>query len=199
MGISVSGIHYSLVSIDIGNLWEVIADAIAGKNANWIGVSEYTKALTDAVAKQNNDGILYVSVGIADFLTPWIRRLCSENMINAGGVKIRQIVVKHIHLDLAQQLESIGMLESNFVEKLKLNIGTLQSDPSLKCYNIETVVRPWKTMPFFHGYLLGGDFLIGHWQVGHGGHWHVRTLLFKSDDKKLPNVHAFVKKQFEEV
>lgn len=198
MDISTSGVHFSLVTINVGNLWEAIAGALTRKKATWIGVSDYTKALTNAVSEQKHDGTLYVSVGTGDFLTPWIRRLYAESVTDTKCPRIQRLIVKHIDLDKARGLEALKILEPRFVDKLQLNIETLQSDLALKSYGIEVEVRHWPTMPFFHGYLVGKEFLIGHWQFGHGGQLHVRTPLFKSSEEKLPSVYKFVKEQFEE-
>jgi hypothetical protein len=46
MDITGSAVHLSLVSIDVGNLWEVIANALTEKKASWIGVNSYGQVLT---------------------------------------------------------------------------------------------------------------------------------------------------------
>lgn len=159
-------------------------------------MSDYTKELTNAVLDTSHDGTLHVSVGTADFVTPWLTRLYAEAVHGGPSPNFNHLVIKHLNFDKASQLEKAGAFKTNFVAKLKMNIEALQTDPAIKAAGIACDTREWPVLPLFHGYLVGAWFLIGQWLVGQGGQLHVRTSLYKSTEKQLPNIHAFLRSSF---
>lgn len=194
--------HFSLITIDVGNLWEVLTGVLQVKPSAGVGVQEYTDRLSKLVQSPGPNSTLYVSVGTADFVTPWLTRLYAEPAVGlqTSAPRLDALVLKHIDLNAAEALEAAGALEPRFVERLRLNMEDLQregSDLTKRAVRFKTCL--WKLLPFFHGYLFEDTFLIGPWRVGHGGHLHVRTPLVQGSAKELPNVYQYLRTAFSQL
>lgn len=196
MAVHTSLVSIAAVKIDVGSLWEVLADAVRGRAATGIGVAGHTEKLTALVTRKDASDVLFASVGTGDFLTPWLTRLYAETERGEPVLRLKRIVVKHLDFTLASKLEAASVLERNFTNKLRLNLDTLQHDPALTEAGVVLETRVWKVLPLFHGYLFGEEFLIGPWSVGRRGQLHVKTSLSRSTAAKLPNVYGFVQAEF---
>lgn len=198
MALHASLVHYSLITIDVGNLWDTLARAFGGRDDALIGVDEYPQQLSALVQSSGTKTPLYVSVGTGDFLTPWLTRLYSEpaTSLDKPTARIERLSVKHIELQAAARFEAAQVLEPNFVRKLELNLNTLKTDSDLVTHGVTLDTSTWQRLPLFHGYLFDDQFLIGPWRVGPSGYLHARTPLYKSSRRDLPNVYNFLQSVF---
>lgn len=199
MSIHTSLVHYSLITIDVGNLWDALAGALRGRDDAIVSVGEYAQELSNLMQSPGGNEALYVSVGTGDFLTPWLTRLYSEPITGLAKprARVNRLVIKHIDFDAAEAYEAVGVLETGFVAKLRLNLQTLRTDSDLAAHGVSVHTSTWPQLPLFHGYVFGDQFLIESWRVGSGGYLHVRTPLWKGSRRELPNVFDFVLSHFE--
>lgn len=194
--LNTSLMHFSAVTIDIGNVWDILAKTVHLRKESLIGIKECTSRLSDLV-QQGEISTLWVSTGPADFVAQWLPRLYSEaNEKHVPGPKIDKLVIKHLDLNLANKMQKAGILEPLFYEKLKVNLKTLTCNHALSAHHVKVKCRTWEKLPPFHGFLFREECLIGQWGVGIGGYLHVQTHLNHIRKSDLPNVYSFVLKQF---
>jgi len=140
--------------------------------------AEYDMALTRTVARSKESHDLCCSVGIADFIVPWLQRLYRHAEMNhKPSPKIQRILIRHLPYALIEELSRCGVLGDDFSSRLQGNISTLTNDSVISGHGVRVEVRPWKQLPPFHGLLYSKDFLAGVWSIDSSGRLHVQTPL----------------------
>lgn len=133
---------------------------------------------------------LYVSVGTADFVCPWIKRIATEWH---QRILITELVIVRMRDEVIRALEERGLLEPGFLKALEGNIKAMATDDAVVEKGIKVVERFWENRPPFHGYLYGSRVLVGKWETDSTGRLHVRTLVYDTSD---PEEVARVRKAF---
>lgn len=159
------------------------------------------KRMVTKPGKAGNGRILFVSIGAADFLTPWLRRLYSESSMMGGqsAPRLHKLVIKRLDDTLARKLESDRVLESGFTNRMLANIQALRDDCHIISAGVNIEERIWSGLPPFHGFLCEDRLLIGNWSVNDGGLLHNHTPLVETNKRTARELYDRTERQFDTV
>lgn len=158
---------------------------------------EYVVVLTNVVTEDGPKRDLFVSVGDADFVTPWLFRLLED--ARSGLVpepRIRRLFLKRMNQNLIDQHVRNGELPAAFGETLERNLSLLEESELLRQKDIKVHVYEWDKPPPFHGYLFGDHILIGDWitdPTGYRSHRTGHNHITRMKDRKT---YALISEKF---
>lgn len=153
----------------------------------------YYRVLTEIVTGSAERKPLYVSVGTGDFVSPWIRRTCSDQ---TAPVQISDLVIVRLSDEVLASYLSKKLLDPEFLQKLTSNIRDMKTDSAVRKMGITVVERYWPHVSPFHGYLYGNRMLLGRWEVDEKNYFHVRTPLHDGDADHFPELFRQVSEAF---
>jgi hypothetical protein len=123
--------------------------------------------LYELIANADAPDILYVAIGTADIIAPWLRRSIEPD----GGSKpleIRRLIILCYSPRRSRELEKAKILPTDFTAQMLANLRGLRT-----ALPFPMEVRCWTQDPSFHGWLYGDVALRGEWNKR--GLYHVRT------------------------
>ena len=163
----------------------------------YVDAAEYDMALTRVMARSKESHDLCCSVGIGDFIVPWLQRLYRHTEMNHKLTpKIQRILIRHLPYALIEELSRCGVLGNDFGPRLQSNISTLINDSVISGHGVGVEVHPWAQLPSFHGLLYSQDFLAGIWSIDSSGRLHVQTPLSHFTGNRFPDRLAAARRTF---
>lgn len=139
---------------------------------------QYATHLKNIVTADGESKPLYFFVGKADFIVPWISRICREQV---NPPKISELIIVRMTSETINRLIRKGELSKEFLAALNNNIDTMMNDRVLKEKNIRVSIRYWGTLgiPPLHGFKFGNELLYNKWAKDGSGKYHVQTSLIR--------------------
>jgi len=127
------------------------------KKGRTLGISKVADILTKIVTgKDRNE--LWIFGGEFDFASAWLSRLSDEELFSS--LSIERVVCVAIAPTKAKKLIRVGLLEKDFIQRMKSNLRVIE-----RCFSKSIEYRYWNEHPLFHGFRFGNNLIIGTWQI----------------------------------
>ena len=161
-------------------------------------IGKHDAVLTDLVRSVREPQPLFLSVGSADFVAPWLERLyTAADDAASKEPQISRLILKSLDYALIDRLEGAQVLPPGFGVKLKTNIATIKAIPGIRRNHVKVEERTWTRLPPFAGFLFGDRLLVGPWAVDDDGFLHVRVNIVETHRRSFARRHERALAYFE--